>query len=169
MLDLCCGLKGASQAMRDRGWEVVTLDLDPRFEPDIVADLREWSYAGPTPDLVWISPPCTEFARESMPWSKTGARPDLSLVQAARRIVEEINPPAWVLENVRGAVPYLGPAREIHGPFFLWGRFPAPGRPVLNLRKKESYSSAQAAERAKVPYALSLALAVAVEQQHVFA
>lgn len=26
--------------MRDRGWDVTTLDSNPEFEPDIVADIR---------------------------------------------------------------------------------------------------------------------------------
>jgi hypothetical protein len=165
MLDLCSGLGGASQAMRRRGWDVVTLDNDPCFGCDITADLTTWSWHGPRPDLVWISPPCTEFSRESMPWCKTGAVPDLSLVRAARRIVAACTPRYWVLENVRGAVPYLGPPREIHGPFYLWGYFPSLGRPVLAMRKKESYSSDQQAERAMIPAALSDALALAIESQ----
>lgn len=165
MLDLCAGLGGASQAMRDRGWDVVTLDNDPRFGCDITADLSTWHYHGPRPDLVWISPPCTEFARESMPWCRTGAAPDMTLMLAARRLVDEIEPRYWVLENVRGAVRYLGPPREIHGPFFLWGHFPSLGRPVLTMRKKESYGSDQQAERAMIPAALSTALALAIESQ----
>lgn len=167
MLDLCSGLGGASQAMRARGWDVVTLDNNPAFQPDIVADLRAWSWYGTTPDLVWASPPCTEFARESMPWCRTGRRPDLSLVQAVRRIVTEAGPRYWVLENVRGAVPYLGPPRAIVGAFYLWGHFPQLGSVRLIGRNKESYSSNRQAERAKVPYALSEALARAVEQQAV--
>ncbi|GAI29454.1 unnamed protein product, partial [marine sediment metagenome] len=67
MVDLCCGLKGASKAMTERGWTVITLDISPDFEPDIVADVRGWSYQGETPDLVWASPPCNEFSREFMP------------------------------------------------------------------------------------------------------
>lgn len=166
MLDLCAGLGGASQAMKEREWSVITLDNDPRFECDITADLLAWHWHGPTPDLLWISPPCTEFARESMPWCRTGTTPDLSLVEAARRLVAEIQPRFWVLENVRGAMPYLGKPREIHGPFYLWGSFPPLGRPRLNMRHKESYSSKQRAERAMIPRALSEAVAVAVESQH---
>lgn len=165
MLDLCCGLKGASQAMTDRGWAVVTVDIDPSFDPDIVADLITWSWYGDRPDLIWISPPCTEFARESMPWCRTGLQPDMAIVNAGLRIAKEAQPSAWVLENVRGAQTYLGPAREIHGPFYLWGNFPPLGKPIRRMRKKESYSSTQKAERAKVPYALSEALAIAVESQ----
>lgn len=165
MLDICAGLGGASQVMRERGWIVVTLDNDPRFGCDITANLSTWQYTGPTPDLLWISPPCTEFARESMPWCRTGNTPDLSLVEAARRLVGEIRPRYWILENVRGAVPYLGQPREIHGPFYLWGYFPPLGRPRLAMRPKESYSSKQQAERAMIPRALSEAVAVAVESQ----
>ena len=170
MLDLCAGLGGASQAMRARGWDVVTLDNDPAFGCAITADLRTWSYNGPRPDLLWISPPCVEFARESMPWSRTGRSPDMSIVQAARRLVDEIQPRYWVVENVRGAVrhfaPLFGSPRLIVGPFFLWGHFPALDGLRVKMRAKESYSSTQRAERAKVPHALSEALAVAIEQQH---
>lgn len=169
MLDLCAGLGGASQAFRDRGWQVITLDNNPAFGCDITADLREWSWQGAQPDLIWLSDPCTEFARESMPWSRNGIAPDLSIVLAGLRIIRESTPRFWARENVRGSVrwvrPFLGAPREIHGPFFLWGNFPPLGRPRLSMRKKESYSSTQVAERAKVPYALSLAMALAIESQ----
>lgn len=69
MLDLCCGLGGASKAMKERGWDVITVDIDPEFNPTIVADLRTFHYSGPRPDLVWASPPCTEFSKYSMPES----------------------------------------------------------------------------------------------------
>lgn len=169
MLDLCSGLGGASQAMRDRGWDVITVDNNPDFNPTHCVDLRTWSYTGPTPDLIWLSDPCTEFARESMPWSRTGNLPDMSLFDAGMRIIRSTPSRYWVRENVRGSIPFvehsIGQWRERHGPFFLWGNFPPLGRPVRNFRKKESYSSTQRAERAKVPYALSEALAIAIECQ----
>ena len=87
MLDLCCGLKGASASFLSRGWDVVTLDIDPVFHPDIVADLRDWEWHGGRPDLIWLSDPCTEFSRESMPWCKTGNTPDLSIVQGGLRVI----------------------------------------------------------------------------------
>ena len=165
MLDLCAGLGGASQAMKERGWKVVTVDIDPSFNTNIVADITAWSWQGERPDLVWASPPCDEFARESMPWCKTGKTPDMTLVNACKRIIQECNPRYWVIENVRGAVPYLGQPRAIVGPFFLWGFFPPLSDFILEYRNKESMSSRAKAERARIPYRLSLEVAVAVEQQ----
>lgn len=165
MLDLCCGLKGASAAFRDAGWDVVTLDIDPQFEPDIVADLRTWSWDGPRPTLVWASIPCDEFAREFMPWSATGRTPDLSLYRAYQRIVKECQPDYNTLENVKGALWYFGPAQHHIGPFYFWGNFPCPGQPKFAMRKKESMSSSWHAERAKIPYEISQAFLRAVETQ----
>lgn len=117
------------------------------------------------------SPPCVEFSRESMPWCRTGAAPDMSIVLGCKRIIDECNPRYWVIENVRGAakyfLPYFGEPAFRYGPFFLWGRFPPLGKPRFEMRKKESYGSKQRAERAKVPLALSLAVARAIESQGV--
>lgn len=165
MLDLCAGLGGASGAMRSRGWDVVTLDYDRSFGCDITADLRSWSWRGPRPDLVWASPPCTEFARHAMPWFRDPPLPDMSLVVAVRRIVAECEPRYWILENVRGAVRFLGQPREIHFPFYLWGWFPRLARIELSMRQKEQYSSRRVADRARVPAALSVAVALACESQ----
>jgi hypothetical protein len=174
MLDLCAGLGGASQAMRDRGWDVITLDNDPSFGCDITADLREWTWRGPRPDLVWISPPCIDFARDHLPWITTDGPPDMSIALAARRIISQVRPRNWVVENVVGALKYFEPIfgapRHMQRPYFLWGSFPPIGRPNIGSRKhKQSYSSTQRAAKSKIPYAISLALAVAIEcQQELF-
>jgi site-specific DNA-cytosine methylase len=167
MLDLFCGYKGASAAMSQRGWEVVTVDNVRSMNPTHVADLRQWSYAGPSPDLLWASPPCQEFSRWSMPWTRkrTPRRPDLSLVIAALRIVEECKPRWWILENVRGATRWLGEPARRFGPYYLWGVFPA-FKAVVSKRK-EHLSGWQKQHRAMVPYPLSLALAIACEQEAV--
>ena len=171
MLDLCAGLGGASQAMRDRGWEVVTLDSDPRFACDITADLRAWEWHGARPDLLWISPPCTDFARDHLPWIVTSEPPDMSIARAARRIIDQVQPRWWAVENVVGALrffqPLFGAPRHMQRPYFLWGSFPSIGVPLLRARHKESYSGAQRAERSRIPYALSEALAVSIESQQV--
>jgi hypothetical protein len=168
-LDICCGTKSATAAMHSRGWNRITLDIDPLFEPDIVADVRGWSWTGARPDLIWFSPPCDEFARDWMPWVSFEGDPDMSIVEACLRIVEESKPRYWILENVQGALdilkPLIGEPRLKHKPYFFWGFFPDLGdvRPVL--KKKESMSSRDKVKRAMIPYEFSKALALAVESQ----
>lgn len=170
MLDIFAGLGGASQAMVARGWEVVTVDNEPLFGCTHTCDVRLFTWPGRRPDLVWLSPPCTEFSRESMPWCRRGQAPDLSLTRAALDLVRDINPRYWVLENVRGAVPWfaqlgLGAPRAIVGPFYLWGYFPLLPPRIPKGKGKESIPGRRPDLRAKVPGALSHALAVAVEAQ----
>lgn len=167
MLDLFAGTGGASRAFRDAGWEVVTVDHDPQHGADVVADLTAWSWDGERPALVWASPPCEAFSRTSMPWCRPAPEPSLALVRAALRVVRESRPRYWVLENVRGAVPYLRPLlgepRVVAGPFHLWGYFPPFRLDVPPF--KERLSSTRRVERAAVPYALSEALLRAIEGQ----
>jgi hypothetical protein len=169
MLDLFSGTGGASAAFRQAGWDVVTVDNDPQHHPDVLADLRRWAWAGERPELVWASPPCTEFSRTSMPWcrAKGPPEPSMELVEAALRIVQETQPHYWVLENVRGAVPYLAPLlgapRVVAGPFHLWGYFP-PFRLELPAFK-ERLGSRDVVKRAAVPSRLSAALLAAVTGQ----
>lgn len=166
MYDLCSGLEGASAAMKERGWDVKSVETDPRFRPTIVADVRTLA---PVPglDLAWASPPCLEFSRESMPWCRTGAQPDMSIVDGCWRFIRESQPRFWAIENVLGAVrwfePLLGPFTHHFGPFYLWSNLPPLDVPVRPF--KERLASHQKAERARVPYALSLAVALTVEAQ----
>jgi hypothetical protein len=168
MYDMCCGLKGASEPFQKRGWDVITLDIDSKFKPDIICDIRNYSIVDETPDLIWFSPPCDEFSREFMPWSRTGKTPDITLVKHCRRIIEETKPYYWVVENVLGAVnyfkPILGNYRCHFGPFYLWGNFPVPHNTGLkNFKKKESYSSIQKDERAKIPIEVGNSIAKMIE------
>lgn len=172
MIDLCSGLCGASKAMKQRGWKVVTIDIDKKFKPDIVADVRDIDNIIEkiefVPDLLWASPPCEEFTREFLPWAKTGQEPDLSILKACIEIKNALKPKSWIFENVKGAVkwfkPFLGKPQFINNPYYLWGEFPLRSNFKIRRKNKESYSSKQKSQRAKIPYRLSLAIAVSIEQ-----
>lgn len=170
MLDLFSGLGGASRAMSERGWRVVRVDIEPRFRPSVVADARNVSFHDFRPDLFWASPVCTEFARESMPWCRTGKPPSLDLVRAAIRVRDEVRPRWWIIENVRGAMrwlePLLGRPTMRIGAAYLWGEFPLP----LGCREpkpgKERIGPCpdRPALRSLIPHETSLAIAQACER-----
>lgn len=163
MVDLYAGRGGASAAMRDRGWRVVRVEIEPRFEPEIVQDVMLWTPSfEERVDLLWASPPCTEFSRESMPWCRTGKTPDLTLVKRAWELKEKLNPKAFVLENVRGAVKYLGKPRQRFGPVYLWGDFPQVVCETIH-GYKERLSGKRPDLRSMIPYAISAAVADAIE------
>ncbi len=92
----------------------------------------------------------------SMPWTraKNPPEPDLSLVQACFRIASEAGVPL-ILENVRGAVPYLGHPMVRYGSRYLWGDGVPALVPFAPTSQKERLSSSQRRERAIIPMCLS--------------
>ena len=65
LLELFAGTGSIGKVFRDKGWEVVSLDIDPKSEADIVQDIREWNYRVYPPgyfDVIWASPCCTHYS-----------------------------------------------------------------------------------------------------------
>jgi hypothetical protein len=65
VLDLFSGLGGWSAAFRDRGHSVTTLDVEPKFKPDVLADIlsiNSISKLGEF-DIILASPPCQAFSK----------------------------------------------------------------------------------------------------------
>jgi len=146
----------------DRGWQVVQLDLDRRRQPTVVADCRRLPIGG-RPDFLWASPPCTEFSEANARVRPSDRRPSLDLVVATLAAVRDLHPRFWVLENVRGAIPFLGVPVQKIGPWCLWGYFP----PLRVTWKAQTYTKLlagrSAVARAAIPYELSSAVCDAVE------
>lgn len=162
-LDLFCGTAGATAAFRnDPDWQVIGIDNNPRSAADVIADLREWRHCLDKVDFIWASPPCQEFS--TMPVGSENRRPSLDLVFAAFSIIRDLRPKYWIIENVKGAIPFLGiPAQKI-GPFCLWGYFPLIEAPLSVVEHRKMTSDRPTAvARAAIPYDLSLAVHQAVE------
>jgi hypothetical protein len=97
LLELFCGTKSVSKAVRHEFDEVISLDLDAAHEPTIRADILQWDYTVYPPGhfhTVWASPPCTEFSCLNRSWPNKV--PNLALadaiVQRTIAIIEYFDP-----------------------------------------------------------------------------
>lgn len=162
-LDLCCGLGGWAEGLIAAGWDVIGYDVEPGFAASypgtfICRDVRHLiPYEGRGVSLVVASPPCQEYSRHDQPWTRkrNPPPPDKSIWEACERIAAEAGAPL-ILENVRGAQMFHGPADWHIGPYYLWGNVPAIWpKGVKALRNKESRTSASQADRAKIPFELA--------------
>jgi len=120
ILELCAGPNTpAAKALRRRypNARIITVDIDPKTFPTIVADVVTWKNRNlPWPpgsiDIVWASPPCTEYSFAKTVGDRNFERAD-AIVSACLRIIEHVKPRlAWFLENPKGLLkdrPFMKP------------------------------------------------------------
>ncbi len=148
VLDLFAGLKGWSEPFERRGHEVFSIDNDVRFDVDLHADIEtlDTDILPWVPDIILASPPCQAFSVMTIGrnWTiehtpKTEkAELAIRLVEATRRIIEELSPIYFVIENPRAklrklevfqdyerrTVTYCQYGEKFMKPTDLWGGFP---------------------------------------------
>lgn len=103
ILELFSGTGSIGNYFATQGWEVVSLDSDPKTEATIKGDILTWDHTVFPPghfDAIWASPCCTHYscARRG---AKTPRNLELadSLVQRSLEIINYFNPKAWFIEN----------------------------------------------------------------------
>lgn len=165
-IDLCCGLGGWARGFLDAGYDVIGFDVEILPYPGhlVLQDVRTLDgrrFRGAT--VIVASPPCQEFSRLTSQWTRAVANPnpDLSIVEACRRIANEARVPL-VLENVKGAQPFLGRSEWRYGSQYLWGDGVPLLRPIQvprgsgKRREVGIYGRRhRSRERAIIPYPLS--------------
>lgn len=151
-VDLFCGLGGWTEGLLAAGYDVVGFDIeqhqygDMRYPAQLVVQDVLTLHGSQFRDaaLIVASPPCQEYSWMAMPWKLAKAkaaaiRADTTgeslerlnrLFHACFRIQAEASLAAgrhipMVVENVRGAQPWVGRARWNFGSFYLWGDVPA--------------------------------------------
>lgn len=190
MVDCGSGLGGASEPMvQHPDWDVIRIDIS-----ELVADvphtyikdildkdfiswiknliLNTW-YVNRKIDLLWFSPPCTEFSLARQPQI---ANPSLAIVKRCIQIKNALNPYAWIIENVKGAqkhfLPLLGVKRSHMGPYYFWGDYPhfyadIRGHSKYLFEGKEPWSTdpLRPFKRAYVPWTIGECLRQSIQYQ----
>ena len=164
-IDLYCGLGGWTEGLLAEGYYVIGFDIEQhvygehRYPAQLVLQDVLTLHGSQFKDaaLIVASPPCQAYSYRAMPWKRAKALPppDNSLFEACFRIQREASEAAGhhiplVVENVRGAQPWVGRARWNSGSFYLWGDVPAlmpvlPARKVAGFRFDGSGGSFQSA------------------------
>ncbi len=149
-IDLYCGLGGWTEGLLAEGFDVIGFDIEchaygeHRYPAQLVLqDVRTLHGSQfKSAALIVASPPCQEYSYMAMPWSRakaiaaeyrSGVRDVKKLTElfdACFRIQREACEAAGhhiplVVENVRGAIPWVGRSRWNFGSFHLWGDVPA--------------------------------------------
>jgi hypothetical protein len=161
-IDLFCGLGGWTEGLLAEGYDVIGFDIERheygehRYPAQLVVQdvLTLHGSQFKTADLIVASPPCQEYSYMAMPWKRAKAKAaairadetgkmlaDLNrLFDACFRIQKEASIAAHrhiplIVENVRGAIPWVGRSRWNFGSFHLWGDVPALMPVTLKAQK----------------------------------
>ena len=117
-LDLFCGKKSAARVLEKHGYQVESLDSDPKRDPSICVDILEWNYRDAYPpgyfDIVVAAPPCTEY---SLALTKRPRQLDKAdqIVKKTLEIIEYLQPRRWWLETPRtGKLANRDLTRDLH-------------------------------------------------------
>ena len=100
------------RAFGELGWEVISLDLDPGAEPTICADVCSWEpmFAPGYFDMIWASPPCTEYSRALTRRPRKLEEGDRTAIRTLE-LIRDLRPRFWCIENPQTGL--LKPA--LHG------------------------------------------------------
>ena len=201
-IDLFAGLGGASAAFYDDPeWFVIRIDNNPillehtdgLILSDIadvdrtmaiihrrILDQRANLHVTGDPNemqlkklIIWASPPCNQYSLANM--NRDPDNFDNTLIEATLQYIDRLNPDAWIIENVKGAIETFDeiiglPWCQSVGAIFLWGQFP-----ILSFRDASSRTHTKMLNkgsralrpnlRALIPYSVSAAYKSSVEYQ----
>ena len=151
-IDLFCGLGGWTEGFLAEGWDVIGFDIEQhvygehRYPGQLVVQDVTTLHGSQfkTAALIVASPPCQEYSYMAMPWSRAKAKAKAIRADTTGKELERLNRlfnacfhiqkeasfaaghvVPLVVENVRGAIPWVGRSRWNFGSFHLWGDVPA--------------------------------------------
>jgi hypothetical protein len=115
VLELFSGTGSVGKVCKKKGWDVVSVDL--LMEADHQVDILDFDYKQyESFDIIWASPPCTEYSylqncwigrmRKGKIYTKEIMENDMKkadeLVKKTLEIIDYFKPKYWFIENPRG-------------------------------------------------------------------
>lgn len=146
-IDLFCGLGGWAEGFLAEGYDCIGFDIERHdygtggYPGQLVLQDVLTLHGSQFRDAAVIvaSPPCQAYSYRAMPWKRAKALPppDNTLFEACFRIQREAEVAAHrliplIVENVKGAQPWVGRAKWHFGSYYLWGDVPALMPPTLS-------------------------------------
>jgi site-specific DNA-cytosine methylase len=122
VLELFCGTKSISNAFKEAGHEVFTVDWEKDFNPSLRADISTLTVediiklCGGKPDIIWASPDCTSYSIAAISHHRErdasgNLRPKTEYAKFCDitnehmlELINAINPKYWFIENPRGGM-----------------------------------------------------------------
>ena len=156
MIELFAGSKTTAKQFFSQGYETFTVDIEEKYNPDLVMDIMNRSimkYLPANPDVVWASPPCKVFSLAATqqhhfaPGGKPlteAAKEGIKMVKRTLYIIEKLDPKFWFLENPwtgflkqqdfmkkypMQKVFYCNYGSPVAKPTAIWGEHPSYWRP----------------------------------------
>ena len=99
LLELFSGTGSVGNVAKNMGFEIISLDMD--MEATIKTDIMNWDYKTyPRKhfDVIWASPPCTEYSRAKTIGIRKIEEANM-VVQQTLDILEYFEPRFWLIEN----------------------------------------------------------------------
>tara|TARA_Y100000389_G_C17339250_1_gene452375 strand:+ start:43 stop:690 length:648 start_codon:yes stop_codon:yes gene_type:complete len=106
ILELFSGTRSVGNAFgrKYKNCKVMSLDIDGKFNPTIQKDILKWNYKNCNFshfDIIWASPPCTEYSIAKTIGSRKLDKAD-SIVKQTFKIIKHFKPTYWFIENPGG-------------------------------------------------------------------
>lgn len=119
VLELFCGTKSVGKVCDQLGWESISVDMEKKFNPTHLCNIMDFDYKKYPKDyfdIVWGSPPCTQYSRLQDSWigrqrngtiytkeiQENNMKEADKLVLKTLEIIDYFDCEYWFMENPQG-------------------------------------------------------------------
>ena len=129
VLELFSGTGSVGKVAKELNWEVISLDIEKKFNPDICIDFMDWNYKTYPKgyfDIIWASPDCSvysiasggkHFKEDRIPLTDKATK-SLNILQKVKECINyflDLNPNLiYFIENPRARMRWFMPIDTRH-------------------------------------------------------